>query len=204
MTLLARWQQWRYAIWSPVYDLVVRPFAPARRRAIDLLNLQRGERVLIPGVGTGADLPLIPPGVDVTGTDLTPAMLRRARAHERPGVALRVMDAAALDFPDGSFDVVILNLILAVMAEPVRGLSEAARVLRPGGRMVVFDKFLADDATASLARRASNVVTSFLFTDINRRFGDILEAGGSGLEVLRQEEAGLHGLYRIVLLRKHA
>lgn len=203
MSLPSRWQRLRYAIWSPFYDLALKPFAAARRRSIELLDLQPGERVLIPGVGTGADLPLIPPDVQVVGTDLTPAMLRRARAAERPGLVLRVMDAADLDLPDASFDAVILHLILAVMAEPARGLSEATRVLRAGGRMVVFDKFLRDGARASLPRRAVNLPASLLFTDINRRFGDILRAGGSGLEVLRQEEAGLRGLFRIVLLRKN-
>ena len=158
--------------------------------------------MLIPGIGTGADLPLIPSGVEVTGTDVTPAMLRRAAAHGRPGVTLKVMDAARLDFPDGHFDAVVLHLILAVLADPAGGLREAARVVRAGGRIVVFDKFLADRKTASLPRRLLNAVTSVLFTDINRRFGEILKAGGNGLDVVHDEPAGFGGAYRIVLLRK--
>ena len=196
------WQRWRYSLWSPLYDVVIEPFSTARRRSLDLLNLQQGERVLIPGIGTGADLPLIPAGVEVSGTDVTPAMLRRAADRRRPNVTLKVMDASELDFPDAHFDAVVLHLILAVMDQPARGLREAARVLRPGGRIVVFDKFLADRETASLPRRLLNVVASFLFTDINRRFGDILAAADSGLEVAKEEPAGLNGVYRIILLRK--
>ena len=197
-----RWQRWRYALWSPLYDLAVKPFAAARRRSLEVLDLRPGERVLISGVGTGADLPLIPAGVEVTGTDITPEMLRHAAAQGRPGVTLRLMDSAALEFPDAHFDAVVLHLILAVMDDPVGGLREAARVLRPGGRIVVFDKFLPDRAQASLPRRLLNVVLTRLFSDINRRFGDLLEAVGPGLEVLRDDPAGFKGAYRILLLRK--
>lgn len=193
----------RYTFWSPGYDLVGRRFDRLRRRSIALLELKPGERVLLIGAGTGGDLPYLPEYVDVLATDLTPAMLARARARARPGVRLAVMDGQALELPDASFDAVILHLILAVIPDPARCLREAARVLRPGGRIVVMDKFLSEGVRPSLLRRLANVVTGLAATEINRRIGDILAGAAAPLTVVRDEAAALGGFFRILLLRKH-
>jgi ubiquinone/menaquinone biosynthesis C-methylase UbiE len=198
---LTTWNRLRYTLWAPHYDRVAR-FGRQRRRSIALLALQPGERVLLVGAGTGADLPLIPEGVSVLATDLTPAMLSRARPRVRPGIELRVMDGQALDLPDASFDAVILHLILAVIPDPGACLREAARVLRPGGRIAVFDKFLPDGASPSLPRRIANAVSRTLFTDINRRMGDILSRSGARLRVEIDEPALMGGMFRVMVLRK--
>lgn len=192
----------RYTLWSPGYDLVGRRFDRLRQRSIALLDLRPGERVLLIGAGTGADLPYLPDGALALATDLTPAMLARARARARPGVEVAVMDGQALDLPDASFDAVILHLILAVIPDPVLCLREANRVLEAGGRIVVMDKFLGDDDRPSLFRRLANVVTGLLATEINRRFGDILSRAETPLRVVHDERAALGGFFRIVLLRK--
>jgi phosphatidylethanolamine/phosphatidyl-N-methylethanolamine N-methyltransferase len=195
------WNRLRYTVWAPIYDRVAR-FGPQRRRSVGLLGLRPGERVLIVGAGTGADLPYIPEGVSVLATDLTPAMLSRAASRARPGVELRVMDGQDLDLPDESFDAVILHLILAVIPDPVACLREASRVLKSGGRMAVFDKFLPDGARPNLPRRIANAATCVLFSDINRRMGEILRASGAPLRVDRDEPGLLGGFFRILLLRK--
>lgn len=195
------WNRRRYTLWAPIYDAIAR-FRRQRRRSLELLGLRPGERVLIVGAGTGADLPYLPDGLQVLATDLTPAMLARAQDRARPGVELRVMDGQRLDLPDASFDAVILHLILAVIPDPVACLREATRVLRPGGRMAVFDKFLTDGTRASPPRRLLNLATSTLFSDVNRRFGDILAAAGVPLKVEHDEPALLGGFFRILRLRK--
>ncbi|HEX2225053.1 MAG TPA: methyltransferase domain-containing protein [Thermoanaerobaculia bacterium] len=195
------WNRLRYTVWAPIYDAIAR-FGRQRRRSLELLDLRPGERVLIVGAGTGADLPDLPDGLEVLATDLTPAMLARARERAKPGVELRVMDGQRLDLPDASFDAVILHLILAVIPDPVACLREASRVLRPGGRIAVFDKFLADGARPALPRRLLNLATSTLFSDVNRRFGDILKASGAPLTVEHDEPAILGGFFRILRLRK--
>lgn len=198
---LTTWNRVRYTLWAPFYDWIAR-FGRQRRRSIALLDLQPGERVLIVGAGTGADLPLIPPGVEVLATDLTPAMLSRAEVRSRPGVELRVMDGQALDLPDERYNAVILHLILAVIPDPAACLREAARALRPGGRIAVFDKFLPDNVRPSLPRRLANALTGALFTEINRRMGEILETSGAPLRVEHDEPAMLGGTFRILRLRK--
>ena len=156
------WNRLRYTVWAPAYDAIARAagFDTARRLSIDRLRIASGARVLIVGAGTGLDLDFLPSNVHVTAIDVTPAMLkhleRRAAGMGR-SVTARIMDARHLAFPDSSFDAVVMHLILAVMPEPARGLREAVRVLKPGGRIAVFDKFLKRPGTtlaeASIAQR---------------------------------------------------
>jgi phosphatidylethanolamine/phosphatidyl-N-methylethanolamine N-methyltransferase len=195
------WNRIRYTFWAPLYDLVGRRFDGRRRRSLGLLDLAPGERVLIVGAGTGADLPYVPAGCVTVATDLTPAMLRRARPQLREGMHLGIMDGQGLGVLSGSCDAVVLHLILAVIPDPVRCLREAARVLRPGGRIAVFDKFSRAERPSPVLRLV-NVVTRTLFTDVTRRFEDILERSGADLAVEVDEPALFRGLFRHLLLRK--
>ncbi|HSI35761.1 MAG: class I SAM-dependent methyltransferase [Phycisphaerae bacterium] len=198
-----RWRRLGYTLWAPVYDLLAKPLAPARRLAIDRLAPVAGERVLVVGAGTGLDLDFLPPGVVVTAIDLTPAMLnrleRRASQLGLP-VTTSVMDAQAMTFADASFDAAVLNLILAVVPDPVRCASEVARVLRPGGRAVVLDKFVPDAGPVSLGRKLLNPLASFFGTEITRRLGPIID--GTGLRVRNIESAGRSGYLVVAVLEK--
>lgn len=189
MTRGSRWERRRYAFWAPIYDLVVSPFREARRRSIEGLALQAGERVLLVGAGTGEDLPFIPPGVTTVATDLTPEMLRRAARKGRAGVSLAVMDGHGLAVPDATFDAVVLHLILAVIPDPALCLAEAVRVLRPGGRIAVLDKFVPAGATASRARRMLNRLTRPIATDITRRLDQIVRDSGVTIRPAGMESA---------------
>lgn len=194
------WNQRRYSLWAPVYDIVGRRFDARRRRSLALLDLRPGERVLLVGAGTGADLPLLPPEVFALGTDLTPAMLQRARVRARARQHLALMDGHALGVPDASCDAVVLHLILAVLPDPLACLRETARVLAPGGRAVVFDKFVR--GRAPLALRLVNVATRVLATEVTRDFADLLARSGAPLRVEHDAPAGLGGLFRHILLRR--
>ncbi|HVS00255.1 MAG TPA: methyltransferase domain-containing protein [Thermoanaerobaculia bacterium] len=193
------WYHVRYAFIAPFYDRITK-FHSERRRSVELLGLQPVERVLIIGCGTGADIPFLPRNVEVLATDLTASMLRQARAHARPGVEFRQMDGMALDLPDASYDAAILHMVLEVIPDPVRCLREAARVLRPGGRLAVFDKFLPDDFHPSLPRRAALALLDVFFTSTNRRMAEILEQSGAPFEVAHDEPAV--SSYRHLVLRR--
>jgi ubiquinone/menaquinone biosynthesis C-methylase UbiE len=200
------WNRLRYTLWAPAYDAIATAagFGVARRKSIQRLKLSPGQRVLMAGAGTGLDLEYVPPGVSVTAVDVTPAMLKRLQRRARGAglvVATRVMDARSLEFPDGTFDGVIMHLILAVMPQPERGLREAARVLAPGGRIAIFDKFLGDDERPSVRRRVLNAVAKPLFSDLNRRLGPLI--AGTPLAVEHDEPAAFGGTYRIVTLVKN-
>ena len=199
------WNRLRYTVWAPIYDALASPvgFDRARQRSIDGLGLGPGDRVLMVGAGTGLDLEFLPKDVQVTAIDVTPAMLSRL-AHRAAALQIavdaEVMDARHLALPDRSVDAVIAHLVLAVMPEPERGVREIARVLKPGGRVAVFDKFLPEGARPSIGRRLLNLVARPLFTDLNRHLGRII--AGSGLEVIRDEPAAFAGWYRVITLEK--
>ena len=197
----SEWERRRYALWAPIYDWVVAPFRSARRRSLEGLGLRPGERVLLVGGGTGEDLPFLPPGVIAVATDLTPAMLARARGKARPDHHLAVMDGHRLAVPDGAMDAVVLHLILAVIPDPALCLAESARVLKPGGRIGILDKFVPDGGSPSFARRVLNRVTKPIATDINRRLDDILRASGVRLDLVEREPA-LGGKFTIARLVK--
>lgn len=199
------WNRLRYTLWAPFYDALVAAvaFGPSRRRSIEHLRLRPGDRVLIVGAGTGLDLEFLPQDIQLTAVDVTPAMLTRLQrrsAQTGRAVTVRTMDARDLAFADASFDAVIMHLILAVMPQPEQGLREAARVLRGGGRIAVFDKFVRDDERVSVRRRMLNIVAKPLFSDMNRRFGPWLP--GTGLTIEHEEPTAFGGMYRIITLQK--
>lgn len=192
-----------YRWYAPFYDLLFGWISAAgRRRAVELLNVRAGERVIIPGVGTGLDLPLLPSGAIITATDITPAMLEKARSKASGrNVKLIRMDAQALQFSDGSFDAAILNLIVSVAPNGAAAFREAWRVVRSGARVVIFDKFLPEQNQLSPMRRLIGRIISTFGTDPNRRLSDIINITPKVI-VERNEPSLLRGQYRIVLLRK--
>ncbi|AXK38777.1 class I SAM-dependent methyltransferase [Crenobacter cavernae] len=203
VALATRFNRWRYTLYSPVYDLVAGLFVEQRRRAIALLAPRPDDKVLIVGAGSGLDLDFLLSQRSLTAIDITPAMISRLeRRAQKLGVDIdaRVMDAQRMDFPDAHFDVVVLHLILAVVPDPIACIREVERVLKPGGRAVVFDKFLPDGKRPGPVRWLANPIARLVATDINRRLADILSA--TALVKVHDEDAGFGGFFRIVLLRK--
>jgi ubiquinone/menaquinone biosynthesis C-methylase UbiE len=204
MKMTNRWNRFIYRLWAPVYDATVNHlFMPGRRRAMDLLGLQAGESVLLVGVGTGADLPLLPPGVRAVGIDLSAEMLAKARTKlplPDRDVSLIQWDAQILLVKEASYDAAILNLILSVIPDASACLQAALRTLKPTGRVVIFDKFLPDNKKPSAVRRLVNLFSTLFGTDINRRMGDILT--GTGWRVIHDEASISGGMYRVILLKR--
>jgi len=202
MKMNNRYNQFIYRLWAPIYDATVGHFfLPGRKRAIELLKLQSGERVLLVGVGTGADLPLLPQGVQAVGIDISDDMLARARQKlplpERE-VTLIQGDAQHLLVDESSYDAVIFNLILSVIPDGAICLQENLRALKPGGRAVVFDKFLPDTGRLNFMRRLINLGSTLFGTDITRQFGVI--SAGCPCQVIRDEPSLMRGTYRVILV----
>ena len=204
MKMTNQWNRTIYRLWAPIYDSTVnRIFMPGRKRAMELLALQPRERVLLVGVGTGADLPLLPAGVDAVGIDLSPEMLVKARKklpQTRALVSL-VQGDAQTDLPgETDFDAVILNLILSVIPDGNACLKSALRALKPGGRVVIFDKFLPEGKKVTPLRRFVNLLSTLFGTDINRRLSDLMQ--DCPCVITSNEPSLAGGMYRVVLLGK--
>jgi phosphatidylethanolamine/phosphatidyl-N-methylethanolamine N-methyltransferase len=138
-----------YDRWAPVYDLVFGGvFSKGRRAAIAATN-KIGGRVLEVGVGTGISLPLYAPHLRIFGTDISEAMLEKAKRrvaefHLKNVEGLAVMDAEKLEFPDDAFDVVMAQYVVTAVPNPEAALDEFARVLRPGGELIILTRVSAD------------------------------------------------------------
>lgn len=198
------WNRLRYTLYAPGYDLIAdRPFRRARRRSLGAVDWQAGQRVLIVGAGTGLDLPYMPRDIELHGIDLAPTMVKRFRDRADDlgfDATARVMDAEYLDYPDDHFDVVIMHLIVSVIPRPEQGLAEAHRVLVDDGQLCVMDKFQPDDRRADRGRRALNLLTTAIATDITRQAGPLLS--GAGFVIERDEPVMMSALFRAMLARK--
>lgn len=191
-----------YSLIAPIYDAIVeRPMREARKLSLRALPSGESKRVLISGAGTGLDLHLLPAPHRYTALDFNPAMLARAKPRGKElNVDFVLGDSMALPFADAQFDHVILHLIVAVVPEPQRCLSEAARVLKPGGTIILFDKFLHPRQRAPL-RRLLNAVTRRLATRMDVVFEEILGAVQQ-IEVVSDEPVLANGWFRRIVLKK--
>lgn len=132
------------------YDQAARWYDPAETM-LDWLGLGRLRRELLQkasgdvlevAVGTGKNLPHYPGGCAITAIDLSPEMLNVARKRADRldlDATFQVMDAEALDFPDGSFATVVSTLSTCTFPDPVKALREMARVCRPGGKVLLLE-----------------------------------------------------------------
>ena len=139
--------QRRYDRIAPVYDLLevgCELFFRGWRH--ELWARVPAGRVLEVGVGTGKNLPFHGSTHQVTGIDLSPRMLERARrraARLGVGVELRQADVEHLPFDDNSFDSAVASFVFCSVAAPLRGLQEVRRVLVPGGRLLLLEHVLS-------------------------------------------------------------
>ena len=149
---------------ASVYDWTYGPALHAGRlAAIKKLRLRPGDEVLEVGVGTGLNAALYPRFVAVTGIDVAEEMLEKAEqrlaARDVRNVRLLQMDAARLDFPDSSFDLVYAPYVINVVPDPVAVATEMHRVSRPGGSFVILNHILSSNRFAAWIERLISPLT---------------------------------------------
>jgi phosphatidylethanolamine/phosphatidyl-N-methylethanolamine N-methyltransferase len=138
-----------YARWAPVYDVVFGAVFERGRQAAIVAAERIGGRILEVGVGTGISLPDYSPANRLCGVDISEPMLRKAQERvDELGLkhveGLWVMDAEHLNFPDASFDVVVAQYVITTVPNPEATLDEFARVLKPGGEIVLVSRVGAE------------------------------------------------------------
>jgi ubiquinone/menaquinone biosynthesis C-methylase UbiE len=156
----------------------------ARGRA-GVFGRPRGGRVLEVGAGTGKNLGYYPAGAVVVASDLSPEMLARARgkAEARPGgVQFVVTDAEDLPFKAGAFDRVVATCVFCSVPEPVRGLREVRRVLRPGGEVILLEHMRPRGLLGRLFDFLDPLASRLMGPHINRRTLDNIRTVGLVVE----------------------
>jgi phosphatidylethanolamine/phosphatidyl-N-methylethanolamine N-methyltransferase len=138
-----------YDRWAPVYDLVFGAVFERGRHAAIAAAERIGGSILEVGVGTGISLPDYAPTNRIFGVDISTAMLRKAQERvDELGLShvegLTVMDGERLSFPDESFDVVVAQYVITTVPNPEATLDEFARVLKPGGEIVLVSRVGAE------------------------------------------------------------
>jgi len=198
---------------APLYDLAVeKGTASMRQRSLSAIDtLPSPQTVLISGIGSGLDLPYLKTGPEYYGLDLTANMIKRAkRRNAELNCHLQIGNAMCLPYQSARFDIVLMHLILAVTPNPTNTLVEACRVVKPGGHVIILDKFLRRGQMAPLRRLISpfigllatqtNVVWETTFAQAQQQFQ---QHNNSGELRIQQDESDLGGGWfrRIIVQR---
>jgi ubiquinone/menaquinone biosynthesis C-methylase UbiE len=197
----------RYQRISPIYDrlesLMERRVRPWREK---LWQLVTGPRVLEVGVGTGKNMPFWPLNCRITAIDLTPGMLdiaqQRAKTLNRQNEELCLGDVQRLEFPSRVFDTVVSTFVFCSVPDPIKGLMEIRRVIRPGGQVLFLEHVRIDrpligtvmDALAPLIVRLNGA-------NINRRTVENIRS--AGLQIQNVENLDKMGMFKLVLAKSN-
>jgi len=198
--------QRRYDRQAATYDLsgaLVEKLLMARWRRLLWSRVPSDGRLLEVGVGTGKNLGYYPEGAEVIGIDLSPAMLRRAVARgRRKGLSLAfgLMDAQALALPDESLDGVVATFVFCSVPDPVLGLREIRRVLRPGGRVFLLEHVRsASGVLGKLMDWLNPLLVRLSGTNINRNtVANVERAGLRPVSV----DSFLMGIVKLIVAEK--
>lgn len=197
-----------YARWAPVYDTLYDKALASGRRAAVAASLERGADILEVGVGTGLSLPHYPRGFRVTGVDLSRPMLARAQARiAAQGLSavtgLAVMDACRLGFADAQFDTVMAQYVIALVPDAEAALDEFARVVRPGGDIVVLNHVGAESGPIAIWEKAIAPIAERIGLSSAFPLHRIRDwAARRGFETVSIERFGLMGFFTLIRLRK--
>lgn len=195
-----------YARWAPVYDPI---FGIITNRAIvatmHVVNALPVARVLEVGVGTGIALPLYKREHRITGIDLSPEMLARAKKraadrHLANVEELLEMDAGALSFAEASFDAAVAMFVMSVVPEPGRVLDEMLRVVRPGGRIVMVNHFAAESGVRAIVERWLSRYGSSLGWHPEFAIDTVL--GRAEMRLVDQRRLAPFGLYTLLVFER--
>jgi phosphatidylethanolamine/phosphatidyl-N-methylethanolamine N-methyltransferase len=198
-----------YDRWAPIYDLVFGwVFGKGRHAAIVATN-NIGGRVLEVGVGTGISLPQYASNLRIFGTDISEAMLRKAKQrvadlHLTNVEGLAVMDAEKLEFPDASFDVVMAQYVVTAVPNPEKALDEFARVLRPGGEMILLSRVSADAGIRRFIEQRLQPVVRRLGWRTEFAWSRYAQwaAGAHGMELVERRPVPPLGHFSLIRFRK--
>ncbi len=177
----------RYDRIAAIYDLMQAPMEGGRATAWrkQLWARVKGPRILEVGVGTGKNFPYYPKRVNITAIDFSPRMLEKARARAaREGVRvdLHLIDVQHLPFPDHTFDSVVASFVFCSVPDPVQGLRELERVVKPDGSIFLLEHVRPRGLAGQVADIANPLVVRVMGANINRRTLENITKAGLHIE----------------------
>ena len=194
-----------YSEFAPLYDKIFgKIFYNRLEYVIENLGIPPGAKVLEVGAGTGTSFPAYPLHCEITGVDLAPDMLARARPkiQENGWSHLQVMEMNALDlkFPDNTFDYVMAFHVVTVVPDPVRMIAEAKRVCKPGGRIVIVNHFTSENLVLGSLTQALDPITRWLGWRTDLRLKPFIE--DTGLRTEKIYKLSKASLYTVLICQK--
>jgi ubiquinone/menaquinone biosynthesis C-methylase UbiE len=178
----------RYDRASRTYNLIT--FGEDLRQGDDkrrLFSRAHGRTIFV-AVGTGNDFKYLPSGLDIVGLDISARMIERARprAEQYEGcIELRLMDVQRLAYADNSFDTAVTACTFCSVPDPIRGLRELHRVLKPGGQLLMFEHVRSNVPMVGLLLDALTYVSRLLGPDLNR--DTTANVRRAGFQILREQ-----------------
>jgi ubiquinone/menaquinone biosynthesis C-methylase UbiE len=192
----------RYQRISGLYDLM--EILPEKRYHTwrkKLWSLVNGPRILEVGVGTGKNIPFYPPGMQVTGIDLTPGMLAHAQkvaTNLNLDVDLRLGDAQSLEFEDDTFDSVVATFVFCSVPDPILGLRELERVTKTGGQIILMDHVRSEKPILGALMDIFNpMVVRMMGANINRR--TVENVRKAGLQIENVENLAMGDIFKLTV-----
>jgi ubiquinone/menaquinone biosynthesis C-methylase UbiE len=198
-----------YARWAPIYDALCGPIFVNGRRAAASAAREVGGRILEIGVGTGLSFDDYDASTEITGIDLSEPMIARARERLAKGrypyvKDLQVMDASDLKFADATFDCVVGQFVITLVEDPEQVLSECARVVKPGGQIILVNHLYSEKGLAAAVERllaqkarAVGLRPEFPF----QRLANWAQSHG-GTELIERRKVKPFGVYTLVRFRR--
>jgi phosphatidylethanolamine/phosphatidyl-N-methylethanolamine N-methyltransferase len=200
-----------YARWAPIYDVVYDKLTEPAARAVVNAAMACGSRILEAGVGTGLALGYYPARAEVYGVDLSEDMLARAQEKvNRRGFthvrSLQVMDVTRLGFPDEMFDAVAAQFLITLVPSPEDALTEFARVLRPGGEIILANHFGQPSGLVAKAEELAAPLASAIgwSSDFKATRVEAWARGTGRMEVVELKSLFPAGFFKLMRIRKRA
>jgi demethylmenaquinone methyltransferase/2-methoxy-6-polyprenyl-1,4-benzoquinol methylase len=161
--------------------------------------------ILEVGIGTGKSIKYYNDSCKMRGIDISDKMLKRAieRLEEsgRKNIILKQMNAENLDFDDDSFDYVVTSCVFCSVPDPVRGLKEIRRVLKPKGKLVMMEHVLSKNPFIAVIEHVNNPLTKLITgVNINRDTGqNIISAG---FKIIKEKNLALFDVFKLFVAEK--